>query len=111
MRMWMLPPEKMCIQHIIGEHGELHKHRHNFIKKHSISGRISPIVQIEPESMKVRHDLLARFLKNHNSPFEQPDLSYLPDAERFAKVDLEVSGNDLYSRCEACRLKITEAKP
>lgn len=65
MRMWMLPPEMMCMKHIVGEHGEIHKHLHNFEKKHNLSGRISPIVQISPYLMKQRHDELVAYLKNH----------------------------------------------
>jgi hypothetical protein len=104
--MWMLNPRYMCQKHIVGEHGEIHKHRHNFVKKHSISGRINPVVQIEPLAMKKRHDELAKHM-NHKSPYELPDLSHLPKAELNAKVDLEQSHIDLISRCEDFRLMYT----
>lgn len=106
MRMWMLPPEMMCMKHIVGEHGEIHKHRHNFVKKHSIKGRIFPEVQIEPESMKKRHDELAEYLKNHKSPYEMPDLSHLPKGIKQARVNIDVSIRDLKNRCPKCREKI-----
>lgn len=106
MRMWMIPPELMCSKHRVGEHGEIHKHRHNFIKHHSIAGRISPITQIEPEAMKIRHDELAATLKNHNSPYELPDLSYLPLEHRFATVSGLESLRELYKRCPDCRALI-----
>jgi len=102
MRMWMIDPSKMCTQHIVGEHMEIHKHRHNFVKKHSISGRIKPIVQIEPLAMKKRHDVLVKYLKNHKSPYTLPDLSHLPKEELNAKVDIDYSYNDLISRCDKC---------
>ena len=35
MRMWMISPEWLCRKHLIGEHGEIHKH-------HSIAKRIAP---------------------------------------------------------------------
>lgn len=109
--MWKLPVENLCRKHLIGEHGEIHKHRHNFVKQHSILGRIIPVVQIEPKSMKSRHDELAEEMIrrgfNHNSPYEQPDLSYLPKEQRNAKVDLEVSKRDLMERCEECRRRIS----
>lgn len=57
MRMWMSNPRFMCRKHLLGEHGELHKFRHMFIKGHSIEGRRG---QIEPAAMKDRHDELAR---------------------------------------------------
>lgn len=106
----MLNPEYMCKKHIVGCHGEIHKHRHNFVKKHSISGRINPVVQIEPESMKERHDLLAKYLKNHKSPYAQPDLSHLPDNERYAKVDINQSIKDLKERCPECKRLIENAE-
>lgn len=104
----MINPIFMCVRHRVGEHGEIHKFRHNFVKQHSITGRISPIVQIEPNSMKKRHDELAKFL-NHKSEYIQPDLSYLKDEERYAKVDIEISIRDLKERCPDCRKLLVEA--
>lgn len=103
MRMWMLDPKMMCIKHIVGEHGEIHKHRHNFVKKHNISGRIKPIVQICPELMEKRHDELVPFLKNHKSPYTQPDLTHLSSNERYAVADIEANKKDLVERCPECR--------
>ena len=94
----MLPVSCMCTQHIVGEHGEIHKHRHNFVKGHSIAGRRG---QIEPEAMKRRHDELAGALKNHKSPYELPDLSNY-DLSDFT-VDLSKSAKDLANRCPKCR--------
>ena len=102
MRMWMIDPKLMCIQHINGEHNEIHKHRHNFVNKDSIKGRIIPVVQIEPQSMKKRHDELANFL-NHKSEYEQPDVSYLPKKFQEAKVDINESIKELKRRCPECR--------
>lgn len=106
MRMWGVNPSLLCQKHLIGEHGEIHKHRHNFVKKHSIKNRISPVVQIEPENMQIRHDeLVIEMLKrgyNHNSPYSQPDLSHLSHNERFAKIDINISIFDLKNRCPEC---------
>ncbi len=106
----MINPVYLCNKHLNGEHGELHKHRHVFLKKQSISGRIHPVVQIEPASMKVRHDELSEEMirrgMQHKSPYEQPDLDYLPPKERFAKVDATQSFIDLTSKCELCKSKI-----
>ena len=101
MRMWMVDPEILCQKHLIGEHGELHKFRHNFVKQHRMDGRRG---QIEPESMKKRHDeLAAEMLRRgykHNSPYEQPDISHLQD---FPPVDVEGSLKLLIERCPKCR--------
>ena len=106
MRMWMIAPEFLCRNHLLGEHNEIHKHKHVFEKHYSIKNRISPVVQIEPESMKKRHDELAKEMirrgYNHKSDYVQPDLAYLNDIERYAKVNIEISINDLRKRCKLC---------
>ena len=111
MRMWMVSPTLLCNKHLIGEHGEIHKHRHNFIKKHSIYGRINPVVQIEPANMQIRHDQLAEeMLKrgiNHKSPYIQPDISYLSKEQQEAKVNLLISKQDLIIRCQECKKNLS----
>lgn len=111
MRMWMIDPKLLCNKHLLGEHGEIHKFRHSFEKGHSIAGRISPIVQIEPMSMKTRHDELAAEMirrgMNHKSPYEMPDLSKYGD-EILSRVDKLVSMSDLSGRCAACRERMIE---
>jgi hypothetical protein len=105
--MLMIDPKYLCKNHLLGEHNEIHKHRNIFEKKHSIKNRISPIVQIEPDSMSKRHDdLMNEMLRrgyNHKSNYIQPDLSYLNNTERYAKVDTNISINDLKNRCILCK--------
>jgi hypothetical protein len=95
----------MCRQHLLGEHNEIHKHRHVFEKHYSIAGRFG---QIEPKAMKDRHDELAEEMLArgfcHRSPYEQPDLSYLPERDRDGTVNREESLKLLLSRCGACSL-------
>lgn len=101
----MVNPQLMCRKHLLGEHNEIHKHRHNFVKKHSIAGRYG---QIEPKAMKKRHDELVMEMKrrgyNHNSPYELPDLSYLSDRDRNGSVNKIASHNELVSRCNDCMM-------
>ncbi len=111
MRMRMIDSRLLCTKHLNGEHGEIHKHRHNFEKHHKISGRIFPIVQIEPDSMQKRHDELAlemdkRKLGSHKSPYIQPSLSHLVHSERCAKSNLYYNIIDLCIRCADCRKDI-----
>ena len=105
MRMWMVNPKKLCQKHLLGEHGEIHKHRHNFVKRHSIEGRRG---QIYPEKMKVRHDELAEEIisrgMNHKSPYEQPDLSTY-NLQGFV-VNIEASLQELQNRCQRCSERI-----
>ena len=113
MRMWMLEPGCLCNRHLLGEHGELHKHMHCFSKRHRMTGRIFPITLIEPKSIKLRHEALAKEMvlrgMRHCSPLQQPDISYLPEAEQSARVNINVSMSDLYARCNLCRDRIKKA--
>jgi hypothetical protein len=107
----MIEPHLMCQQHLLGEHGEIHKHRHNFVKGHRIDGRIEGNA-VEPMSMQSRHDELeAEIVKRAIaagreppcSPFEQPDLSAYPPEQRNYKIDVEAARAMLLERCEDCR--------
>ena len=101
----MVNPRLLCRKHLLGEHGEIHKHRHNFVKRHSIDKRIE-LGQIEPKSMKQRHDELAdemvRRGYNHNSPYIMPDLSHLPVEQQEFVVDKKQSVRELHERCPEC---------
>jgi hypothetical protein len=103
----MVDPRVLCRRHLLGEHGELHKHRHCFERGHSIEGRRG---QIEPEAMKARHDALADEMRRrgfrHQSPYAQPDLSGY-DLEGFT-IDRQASLRLLLDRCEACRMRMEE---
>ena len=106
MRMWMVSTEKLCSKHLLGEHGEHHKHLWCWVKRYKIDKRISGNA-IEPKSYKNRHDLLAKEMDKrgykHNSPLEQPDFSYLPEKQRSFVVDVEASIKELVRRCPNCR--------
>lgn len=111
MRMWMINPKLLCDQHLRGEHGELHKHRTSFVRKHRITNRVRPEdVQIEPLSMATRHDEVAAEMvrrgMNHNSPYTMPDLSYLSDKHVNATVNPQANIVILMRRCHQCRLRI-----
>lgn len=111
MRMWMVPPIILCTNHLLGEHNEIHKHRHVFVKGWKIVKRVEVgNVQIEPCSMKIRHNELVKEMLNrwpkengHQSPYEQPDLSLYSEYEQTVRVDINKSLEDLLNRCEKCR--------
>jgi hypothetical protein len=110
MRMWMVEPKYLCRKHLLGNHNEIHKHKPSFEKQHSIKGRLYPIAQIEPMSMKKQHDELAEeMLKrgyNHKSSYKMPDLSYLSKEDREIKVDVNKSIIELIERCPECRERL-----
>ena len=104
MRMWMIDPNFMCLQHRLGEHGEIHKFLPSFRKAHKVHGRFYPVVQIQFKGFKERHDLLASTLKNHNSPLvDLPDFESIYPEYYGLKVNLDISISDLCSRCPDCR--------
>jgi hypothetical protein len=114
MRMWMIDPSLLCRKHLLGEHNEIHKHRHNFEKHHSVTGRIYPIVLIEPASMELRHEevikeMIARGY-NHQSPYVQPNISHLPVDQQNVKVDRHYNLQDLCNRCVDCKQRILDNK-
>lgn len=98
----MCDPKFLCKHHLLGEHVEIHKHRHIFVKGYSIEGRRG---QIEPASMKTRHDeLVIEMLRrgiNHSSPYEQPDLSNYDLSGHV--VNRESAMADLFTRCWECK--------
>ena len=109
----MIPPEELCNKHLLGEHGELHKFLHNWVKQHKVIGRIAGNA-MEPGSYKARHDVLAAEMlargMNHQSPLEQPDFSYLPMTQQAFKVDVAANRWLLHERCEKCaKLGVTLA--
>lgn len=105
MRMWMCEPAILCRQHLLGEHNEIHKHRHIFERGYKLSGRAG---QIEPTAMKTRHDELAEEMikreYKHNSPYEMPELS----AEAMQmKVDKAKALTLLLNKCDKCFNNVT----
>jgi hypothetical protein len=102
MRMWMVDVKTLCRKHLLGEHSEIHKHRHNFVKGHKMEGRKT---QIEPQSMGTRHNELAQEMirrgYKHNSPYTMPDITNYMD---FPNIDVRNSERMLHERCQECKL-------
>ncbi len=100
-RMWMLDPSKMCKQHLVGEHSELHmlvgtinKGRFKVVAGHARK------LQIDTTKIISRHDELVHEMKtrgmNHHSPLPYFDPLDIGD------VDTEANLIDLCSRCPEC---------
>lgn len=113
MRMWMLPPRLLCRQHLLGEHAEIHKFRPSFEKRHDMTRRIE-LEQIEPRSMKRRHDVLVEEILrrgyNHDSPYELPDLSYIDPELLDVSVSRLSALFDLLARCDDCWERFVERR-
>jgi len=111
MRMWMINPKLLCDKHLLGEHGEIHKFIPTFKKRYSVDGRFSPIVQIQFQGFRERHDALAvEMVKrgmNHKSPlFELPDFKSIYPQHYNKFVRASQSYKDLSLRCEQCKERI-----
>lgn len=103
----MVDPAILCRKHLLGEHGEIHKHIPSFRKGHKIDGRFDPVVQIQLNALQSRHDVLAaEMLKrgyNHNSPLvDVPDLALTYPQHYDKVVDVNISILDLIDRCPEC---------
>lgn len=79
--MWMIKPRLMCNKHLVGEHGELHKHLPSLKKGYDITERFIR-GQISPADYVRRHDELAEEIQRradargdlnggHKSPLDE----------------------------------------
>ena len=108
MFMWMICPIFMCGSHKSGEHNEIHKNLPHLSMGRNIDGRFDPVVQIQLNALRYRHDELAAYL-NHNSPLPQfPDLSKIYPQHFHKVADIEYNIIKLANRCPKCRKLMIE---
>lgn len=104
----MVKPEKMCRNHLLGEHKELHQLIGSLNKGRSVEGHVMK-GQIEIHSIKKRHkELVQEMIKRgykHFSPLKK-----FKDY-RAGKVNISENEKELIRRCRACKelLKITSS--
>ena len=98
MRMWMLPVGMMCMQHIVGEHRELHTIETMIRTGANIKGYLDRKL-LEPQHLLARHMQLEGLLSTpHLTPIVQPKDAVI------AFVDKEANQRELVRRCAACRI-------
>lgn len=103
-RLWKIDPVKLCQQHLLGEHAELHQevgtllnhpHGEAIVRGHAEKG------QVDTSLIQERHDELAVELQrrglNHESPLD------FNDTLGIGYVDVEANKIDLAERCEDCK--------
>ena len=107
MRMWMVEPKIMCMQHLLGEHVECHMFVGHIEKKKS---RIDGFIQndlFEPLSLKVRHDEIAVELEKrgvkHRTPLHEPDYFRYSEHNIKHKINRIRSLYELLNRCPVCK--------
>jgi len=100
MRIWLLDPEKMCRQHLLGEHVELHMLEGCLNKGKNISGFIENGF-VDPTLLLPRHDELAREMEergyNHCSP-----VGKIPQTLQKGHIDPAANRVELCRRCAEC---------
>lgn len=106
-RMWLVDPEMLCDNHLLGEHKELHQ-----LVGHIQAGNTAVIEghasknQIDTSKILERHEELVEEMErrgfNHRSPLEYEDELSL------GEVDLDENLEDLLHRCEKCRHRYEE---
>ena len=103
MRMWMVNPRLMCRKHLLGEHVECHMFLGTLKRGISVQGYFDHNC-FEPDSLKERHEELAREMRRRNYRHESP----LPVARgliapyQARRIDREQSRQALFSRCSSC---------
>lgn len=103
MRMWMIEPKYLCINHLLGEHKELHMIVGSILKNKSIKGFIEKGL-IEIHNINNRHrELIGEFKKRkyeHKSPLPY----FIP--QKLGNININNNLEDLKKRCSKCRERI-----
>ena len=103
MRMWMVNPKRMCKQHLLGEHVELHMLVGSLRRGRSIDGFLAKRL-LEPSSLRSRHAALVAEMRRrgyrHRSPLPRV---YVARRYQMARVPRRTSERELISRCLDCR--------
>lgn len=107
MRMWMVNPELLCRQHLLGEHVETHMFVGSIRREHSMAGFVRNGL-LESASLTARHDALAAEMVRrgyrHHSPMDYRDEIDL------GRVDPENSERELRTRCPECAQRQQERR-
>lgn len=98
--MWNVDPSKLCRNHLLGEHVEMHMFVGAILKNKSLNGYINGGL-VEVHNIQNRHDkLVVEILRrgyNHKSPLPKFH-SYIA-----GKIDINKNIEDLRSRCKECK--------
>lgn len=107
MRQWLVDPQLLCRQHLLGEHVEHHMFVGSISRGKSVEGFLRDGL-LEPKTLRTRHSQLVNEMTrrgyNHKSPLTDVDISHLPDG----KIDIDRNIEDLRNRCEECANRIKQ---
>ena len=110
MRMWGIDPKKMCKQHLLGEHLEMHMFVGSIKKGISLKGYYNNKL-VCTNLIKSRHDdlaseMISRGMK-HKSPIIETDIH---NDFKYGEIDIKANMNELMDRCAKCRDRIKNKK-
>ncbi len=97
----MIEPAKLCRQHLLGEHFEIHKAVGNLRHSGKWTKSLTQRGFLEPQNFLSRHDELVNEMKkrgfNHNSPLNVSGVEL-----DIGNVNTQKSVRDLRERCGDC---------
>jgi len=96
----MIDPKKLCRQHLLGEHKELHQLLGSIKNKKSIKGHIEK-GQVELHNIEKRHEELVKEMKARGYKHQSP-LKY-KSKKKIGKIDILKNYKELEKRCKECR--------
>lgn len=103
MRMWMIKPEFLCNQHLLGEHFEIHKAVGNLKNSGKWANSLTRKGYLEPQNFIKRHDLLVKEMEkrkfNHKSSLDVKKIKLTK-----GNVCIKKSIRDLRARCKNCKV-------
>jgi hypothetical protein len=100
MRMWNVNPERMCNQHLLGEHVECHMFVGTLNKNKSVKGYIEKGL-LEIHNLKKRHDEISKEMEKRGMNHK----SKLPWYKKviWGKINSKQNLIELKKRCEECK--------
>ena len=106
--MWLVDPELMCRNHLLGEHLELHILASCLNEGKGIAGFIEYGL-VDPSLLFNRHELLVKEMKKRGYRHYSP-IGKLPDRLDRGHVDPGDNIEALAARCDQCRRRIESGK-
>lgn len=100
MRMWMINPEFLCNQHLLGEHVECHMFVGTLNKGVSVSGYLENKL-LEIHNLAKRHSELVKEMKRRGFIHQSELPKY--KLKKLGKVDVLQNLSELYKRCSKCK--------
>jgi hypothetical protein len=100
MRQWNVPPKKMCRQHLLGEHFEIHIFASALRKRKCLDGFLVNGL-LETHTLRRRHKALVQEMKRRGYKHKTP-LPLFPRI-RLGLINVKENIRELARRCKECR--------